>query len=156
MATGDVILFLHADTLVPATLRQDVEDTLRNPAVCWGRFDLELEQAGPLLRLIAWLISTRSRMFRSATGDQAIFVRRSVFEAAGGYREAILFEDVDLARRLRGYGRMGIPASRVVTSARRWHNRGVWATTARMWTLKTLYLAGVPAERLAKHYSDER
>jgi hypothetical protein len=124
--------------------------------VTWGRFDLAFDEGGPLLRLIAHLISWRSRVFRSATGDQAIFTRRSTFVSLGGYREARLFEDVDLVRRLRRCGRMGIPAGRAVTSSRRWRNRGVWATTARMWTLKTLYLIGVPSERLAAHYDDER
>lgn len=153
---GDVLLFLHADTTLPPGYRDELERVLGDPAVGWGRFDVVFDEGGPLLRLIAWLISSRSRVFRSATGDQAIFVRRRDFDAVGGYREALLFEDVDLARRLRARGRMGIPRVRVVTSARRWRNRGVWSTTLRMWTLKTLYLFGVPGERLARHYRDER
>ena len=155
-ARGDLLLFLHADTLLPAGFRADLERLVADGGIRWGRFDLEFDEGGPLLRLIARLISGRSRIFRSATGDQAMFVRRDEFEAEGGYREALLFEDVDLARRLRARGRMGIPAGRVVTSARRWRRRGVWATTFRMWTLKSLYLAGVPGERLAKFYRDER
>lgn len=155
-ATGEVLLFLHADTVLPFGFRQEVEALLAAPEVTWGRFDVEFDEGGPLLRLIAWLISTRSRLFRSATGDQAIFVRRSQFEAVGGYHEALLFEDVDLARRLRPRGRMGVPTGRAVTSSRRWRNRGVWSTTLRMWTLKTLYLLGVPAEKLAGYYADER
>jgi len=156
LSSGDVLLFLHADTRLPAGYRADVEASLQGERVCWGRFDIVFDQGGLLLRLIAWLISTRSRIFRSATGDQAIFVYRRDFEALGGFREQILFEDVDLARRLRRQGRMGIPRGRAVTSSRRWQNRGVWATTARMWTLKTLYLCGVPAGRLARYYPDER
>lgn len=156
LASGDVLLFVHADTELPAGYRGDIEASLRGDDVCWGRFDITFDEGGRLLRLIAWLISTRSRIFRSATGDQAIFVRRSDFEAAGGYREQHLFEDVDLARRLRRRGRMAIPRGRAVTSSRRWRNRGVWATTARMWTLKTLYLCGVPAGRLGRFYPDER
>jgi rSAM/selenodomain-associated transferase 2 len=155
-AKGEVLLFLHADTLLPAGFREAVEVVLRDPGVAWGRFDVVFDEGGPLLRLIAWLISTRSRLFRSATGDQAIFVRREHFDAVGGYHEALLFEDVDLVRRLRPRGRMGIPPVPAVTSSRRWRNRGVWSTTFRMWTLKSLYLLGVPAERLARHYLDER
>ena len=155
-ASGDLLLFLHADTILPAGFRADLERLLADEGIRWGRFDLEFDEGGPLLRLIARLISGRSRAFRSATGDQAVFVRRDEFETLGGYREELLFEDVDLARRLRGRGRMGIPVGRVVTSARRWRRRGVWATTFRMWTLKSLYLAGVPAEHLAKFYRDER
>jgi len=155
-AAGDVLLFVHADTIVPAGYRAGLERLLHDADIRWGRFDLAFDDGGPLLRLIARLISGRSRMFRSATGDQAIFARRDDFEAVGGYREATLFEDVDLARRLRARGRMGVPGGRVTTSARRWRRRGVWATTFRMWTLKSLYLAGVPAQRLAKFYDDER
>lgn len=156
VAGGDVLLFVHADTVLPSGFRAALESLLADEAVRWGRFDLRFDDAGPLLCLIAHLISARSRVFRSATGDQAIFVRRSEFEAVGGYREELLFEDVDLVRRLRARGRMGIPGGRVVTSARRWRNRGVWATTLRMWILKSLYLAGAPAGRLAKYYRDER
>lgn len=155
-AKGDVLLFLHADTQLPAGFRRELEVLLAAPGFVWGRFDLAFDEGGPLLRLIAWLISTRSRIFRSATGDQAIFVRRGVFEAVGGYHEALLFEDVDLVRRLRPAGGMAIPKGRAVTSSRRWRNRGVWSTTLRMWTLKSLYLLGVPAARLAGHYEDER
>jgi rSAM/selenodomain-associated transferase 2 len=155
-AHGDVLLFLHADTTLPRGYREELAALLADGSVGWGRFDLDFDEGGPLLRLIARLISGRSRIFRSATGDQAIFVRRSLFESVGGYREALLFEDVDLARRLRAVAGMGIPPSRVVTSARRWRRRGVWPTTLRMWTLKSLYLAGVPAARLARFYRDER
>ncbi|MFN2375940.1 MAG: TIGR04283 family arsenosugar biosynthesis glycosyltransferase [Candidatus Binatia bacterium] len=156
LAGGDVLLFLHADTLLPTGFRQGLAALLEDESVRWGRFDLRFDEGGPLLQLIARLISLRSRLFRSATGDQAIFVRREDFLAVGGYREAILFEDVDLVRLLRRRGRMGIPAGHVVTSARRWRNRGVWPTTLRMWALKSLYLCGVPASRLSRHYRDER
>lgn len=156
LAGGDVLLFLHADTSLPKGFRQDLAALLDDESVRWGRFDLRFDEGGPLLQLIARLISVRSRLFRSATGDQAVFVRRADFLAVGGYREAILFEDVDLVRRLRRRGRMGIPAGHAVTSARRWRNRGVWSTTLRMWALKFLYLCGVPAERLSRHYRDER
>ncbi len=155
-ARGDVLLFVHADTLLPDGYRDELERVLEDPAVRWGRFDVSFDEGGPLLRWIARLISWRSRLFRSATGDQAIFVRSDDFESVGAYREELLFEDVDLARRLRACGGMGIPPSRVVTSARRWRRRGVWATTLRMWTLKSLYLAGVRSGRLARHYGDER
>jgi rSAM/selenodomain-associated transferase 2 len=154
--SGDVLLFVHADTTLPTGFRSDLAALLADAGIRWGRYDLEFDDGGPLLRWIAWLISKRSRIFRSATGDQAIFVRREDFVAVGGYREARLFEDVDLARRLRERGRMGIPRQAAVTSTRRWRNRGVWPTTLRMWTLKSLYLAGVPAEKLERHYRDER
>jgi rSAM/selenodomain-associated transferase 2 len=155
-AGGDVLLFLHADTHLPAGYRGEIERGLADAATCWGRFDVRFDEGGPLLRLIAWLISTRSRLFRSATGDQAIFVRRAEFEAVGGFREAHLFEDVELVRRIRARGAMAIPSVPVVTSSRRWRKEGVIATTLRMWSLKSMYLAGVPAKTLERFYSDRR
>ncbi len=155
-ASGDVLLFLHADTRLPAGFRGELERVLADPDVGWGRFDVALDDEGALLRVVGRLISWRSRWMRSATGDQAIFVRAEVFEAIGGYREPRLFEDVDLARRLRAFGRMGIPRGTVVTSARRWRNRGTIRTTLRMWILKSLYLMGFPAEKLVRLYDDER
>lgn len=156
LAQGDVLLFLHADTRLPSEFRTELETALCRPNCCWGRFDLEFDEGGALLRLIAWLISRRSRTFRSATGDQAIFVRRSDFEAVGGYREPVLFEDVDLVRRLRRRGGMAVPAGKVVTSSRRWRNRGVISTTLKMWMLKSLYLLGIPSAKLVGLYRDER
>lgn len=155
-AQGDVLLFLHADTSLPNEFRAELDALMGERTCCWGRFDLEFDEGGPLLRLIAWLISRRSRTFRSATGDQAIFVRRADFEAVGGYREPVLFEDVDLVRRLRARGGMAVPGGRVVTSARRWRNRGVLSTTLKMWTLKSLYLLGIPSAKLVGFYRDER
>jgi rSAM/selenodomain-associated transferase 2 len=154
IATGDVLLFLHADTALPAGFRADVADVLA--AAEWGRFDLRFDEGGPLLRFIAVLISLRSRVSRVATGDQAIFVKRDLFDIAGGIREPELFEDIDLCRRLRRHGRMGVPARPAVTSARRWRSAGTWRTTFLMWTLKLAYLCGVPAERLHRYYRDVR
>jgi rSAM/selenodomain-associated transferase 2 len=156
LARGDVLLFLHADTHLPVGFRREISRALDDESVCWGRFDVRFDEGGPLLRLIAWLISRRSRLMQSATGDQAIFVRRREFEAAGGYLESHLFEDVDLVRRLRRLGGMAVPARPVVTSSRRWRKDGVWRTTFRMWSLKSLYLAGVPAQKLERFYSDRR
>jgi rSAM/selenodomain-associated transferase 2 len=156
IASGDLLLFLHADTRLPRGFRAAIEESLRDGAAVWGRFDIELDDDSPVLRALGKLISWRSRVFRSATGDQAIFVRREAFGDIGGYREPCLFEDVDLVRRLRARGAMAIPSAKAVTSARRWRNRGVLATVVRMWVLKTLYLFGVPAETLARHYRHER
>jgi rSAM/selenodomain-associated transferase 2 len=154
LATGQVLLFLHADTTLPSDARAQIERALERAE--WGRFDVRFDRGGPLLRLIAWLISTRSRLSGVATGDQAIFVTRAAFDAVGGIREPELFEDVDLCRRLKRYAPMGIPRDPVVTSARRWRDAGVWRTTFLMWSLKSLYLAGVPARRLARFYRQVR
>jgi len=155
-ASGDVLLFLHADTLLPADFHAKVCDGLARSHAVWGRFDVRFDAGGRLLRLIAWLISKRSRLTRVATGDQAIFVRRDVFERLGGFRESLLFEDIDLCRRLKRTGRMVVPADPVVTSSRRWRADGAVRTSFLMWALKLAYLAGVPSERLARIYRDVR
>jgi rSAM/selenodomain-associated transferase 2 len=154
LASGDVLLFLHADTVLPAGFREQVERVLSTAA--WGRFDVRFDKGGLLLRLIAWLISTRSRLSRVATGDQAMFVTRVALQSVGGIREPELFEDIDLSRRLKRRAPMGVPVDPVVTSSRRWREDGVWRTTFLMWTMKSLYLMGVPADRLARHYRHVR
>ncbi len=155
-ATGEVLLFLHADTRLPPAFRAAIKQVLDDVDVGWGRFDLGFDEGGRLLALIAALINARSRLMRSATGDQAIFVRRDVYGRVGGFLEPHLFEDVDLVRRLRRVSRMGVPRGCVTTSARRWRKEGVWRTTVRMWALKSAYLCGVPARRLARYYRDVR
>jgi rSAM/selenodomain-associated transferase 2 len=152
-AQGDALVFVHADTLMPRSFAGDIAAALADPAVIGGRFDLQLDDNAPLLRLIGWLVSARSRLSRTGTGDQAIFVRRGIFERLGGYRDIALCEDLDLARRLKRAGRVACLRSRVTTSARRWRERGVVNTTIRMWFIRAAFLLGVPPARLAHLYN---
>jgi rSAM/selenodomain-associated transferase 2 len=152
VARGDALAFVHADTIVPRTFAGDIVAALTDRNVVGGRFDVDLDDHAPLLRLIGWLISARSRLSSTGTGDQAIFVRREVFERLGGYRDIELCEDLDLARRLKRLGRVACLRSRVRTSARRWRERGVLATTLRMWLIRVAFLLGVPPARLARLY----
>ncbi len=152
VAEGDALAFVHADTLVPPTFAGDIAGALADPAVVGGRFDLRLDDNAPMLRLVGWLISARSRLSRTGTGDQAIFVRREVFERLGGYRDIALCEDLDLTRRLKRACRVACLRSRVTTSARRWRERGVLKTTARMWFIRIAFLLGVSPSRLAHLY----
>jgi len=154
--SGDVLLFLHADTRLPADFANEVRRIVTTGGYTWGRFDLRFDRDTPLLALISRLISWRSRLTRGATGDQAIFVRRDAYERVGGISEDVLFEDVSLCRRLKRDGRMGVPAGVVITSSRRWRRGGTIRTSLLMWALKGLYLAGVPATRLARFYPDSR
>jgi hypothetical protein len=121
-----------------------------------GRFDVKLDGDHWMLKVIGAMISLRSRVTKIATGDQAIFVRRDVFEAIGGYPEIPLMEDVAFSRALRRMGRVACLHSRVITSARRWEAEGVWRTILKMWTLKSLYLLGVSPFRLKRYYADGR
>jgi rSAM/selenodomain-associated transferase 2 len=155
-ATGDVLLFLHADTRLPSSALDDIQAAMANPRCVGGRFDVKLNGDHWMLRVIAATISLRSRLTKVATGDQAIFVRRDVFQRLGGYPDIPLMEDVGLSRALRRMGKVACLKSRVLTSARRWEREGVWRTVVKMWTLKLLYLLGISAARLKRYYGDAR
>jgi rSAM/selenodomain-associated transferase 2 len=155
-ASGEVLAFVHADTLVPSTFAADIDVAMSDPGIVGGRFDLTLDASGLPYRLIGRLISLRSRISRTGTGDQAIFVRRRVFEALGGFPQMDICEDLELTRRLKRAGPVACLRSRVVTSARRWQRGGLIRTVLRMWTIRLCYLAGVSPARLRRWYADVR
>lgn len=156
LARGDVLLFLHADTLLPSSANQEVVSALEDPGCVGGRFDVRLDARGWVFRIVGFLISLRSRLTKVATGDQAIFVRRQVFEDLGGFPDIPIMEDIALSRALKKKGRVACLRSRVVTSGRRWEKEGVWRTILRMWLLRLLFLAGVSPFRLRRFYADTR
>jgi rSAM/selenodomain-associated transferase 2 len=151
-ARGDVLLFLHADTRLPPGAAEAVRAALADGTRGWGRFDVAIAGRHPLLRVVERLVGWRSRLSGIATGDQAIFVRRGRFEAAGGFPEIPLMEDVALSARLRRGGRPACLRERVVTSARRWESRGVVRTILLMWWLRLLFWLGRDAAALARRY----
>jgi rSAM/selenodomain-associated transferase 2 len=153
-ARGAVLLFLHADTLVPDDYAQHIRDALDDPRTIGGRFDVCLDAPGVLYALIGTLISWRSRVFGGATGDQAIFVRREVFRALGGYPEIPFMEDVALSRALARRGRVAALRAVVTTSARRWQHYGAIRTILLMWWLRLRYAAGVSPEVLRRAYPE--
>jgi rSAM/selenodomain-associated transferase 2 len=152
MATGDVLLFLHADTQLPADAPAVLEAALTDAQVSWGRFDVQIDGESPLLKLVAALMNLRSRHSGIATGDQAMFVRRDVFQRVGGFPDQPLMEDIELSKRLRKLSRPACLRQRVITSGRRWEQHGVLRTIVLMWMLRALYWIGLPAERLARMY----
>lgn len=150
-AHGGALLFLHADTRLPADAAARVKDALARRA--WGRFDVRIDGRSAWLPVVATLMNGRSRLTGIATGDQAIFVRREAFDAAGGFPDQPLMEDVELSRRLRqGAGAPACLRARVVTSGRRWDERGAWRTIRLMWWLRWRYWRGEAPERLARAY----
>jgi rSAM/selenodomain-associated transferase 2 len=151
-ASGSVFLFLHADTLLPRGYAEDVRTALSDPHVVAGRFDIRLDTPGLLYACIGRLISMRSRASGVATGDQAIFIRRPVFERLGGYPPLALMEDIALCRAAGREGRVACLRSQVITSARRWKQHGPLRTIVRMWILRLLYYSGVDANRLRAMY----
>lgn len=155
-ARGEVLLFLHADTRLPAGGAEAVRRALADARVVGGRFDVRLDAPGVAYRVIERLISLRSRLTRVASGDQGIFVRRRVFERLGGFPPLPLMEDLALARQLKHAGRVACLRDAVLTSARRWQRGGVVRTVVLMWGLRAAYYAGVSPERLARAYADAR
>jgi rSAM/selenodomain-associated transferase 2 len=144
VATGDVLVFLHADTRLPPGADQLIPNSST-----WGRFDVEIEGRHPLLTLVACAMNLRSRLTGIATGDQAIFVRRDAFP---GFPGIALMEDVALSKVLKRRGAPACLRQRVVTSGRRWESRGVLRTILLMWRLRLFYFLGVSPERLARRY----
>jgi rSAM/selenodomain-associated transferase 2 len=152
-AHGRTLLFLHADTRLPPHAPALVEQALagRN----WGRFDVAIAGRSMWLPLIAASMNLRSRLTGIATGDQAMFVTRDAFDAAGGFPEQPLMEDIELSKRLKRLGPPACLRARVATSGRRWDRHGVWRTILLMWRLRFDYWRGVPPARLVLRYHAE-
>ena len=152
-ATGEVILFLHADTWLPEACDRIIADALRGQPEGWGRFDVELTRSRWLLRIVAFAINLRSRLSGIATGDQAIFVDRSLFARVGGFPEIPLMEDVAMSRSLKRISTPVCLRQRVTTSSRRWVSQGVLRTIVTMWWLRMRFALGGDPHRLHRIYT---
>ena len=151
-ARGEILLFLHADSVPPAQADTLIVDGMNRARRHWGRFDVRIAGGHPLLRLVERAINLRSRWTGVATGDQGIFVTRSLYTAAGGYPEIPLMEDVALTKRLRRFGPPLCLKHPVTTSARRWQEKGVLRTILLMWRLRFAYWLGADPAALAARY----
>ena len=150
-ANGDVLLFLHADTRLPDDAPSAIIDAV-GAGAAWGRFDVRIEGQHPLLGLIARMMNLRSRLTGIATGDQAIFCSRALFESLGGYAPIALMEDIDFSRRARALSAPACLRARVTTSGRRWEKHGVLRTVLLMWRLRLRYFFGADPQALALAY----
>jgi rSAM/selenodomain-associated transferase 2/rSAM/selenodomain-associated transferase 1 len=148
---GEVLLFLHADTILPAAAVALVLHAIDGGAQ-WGRFDVRIDGRHPLLRVVERMMNCRSRLSGVATGDQAMFVRREVFERIGGFPEIPLMEDIALSTQLRKIARPACLREPVTTSGRRWEKHGVWRTILLMWRLRAAYFFGADPQQLAIRY----
>jgi rSAM/selenodomain-associated transferase 2 len=146
-ASGDALLFLHADTRLPHGAEEMVFQSLN--AFLWGRFDVQISGRHALLKVVAWSMNLRSRLTGIATGDQAIFVRRDAFT---GFPEIALMEDVAFSAAMKRRGPPACRREKVVTSGRRWESRGVLRTIVLMWRLRLLYFLGARPDQLARIY----
>ncbi|HSC96709.1 MAG TPA: TIGR04283 family arsenosugar biosynthesis glycosyltransferase [Burkholderiales bacterium] len=151
-ARNEILLFLHADTLLPESADALIVEGLKRSRRGWGRFDVAISGRSPLLRVVAWLMNVRSRLTGIATGDQAIFVTRSLFTAAGGYPEIALMEDIALSRQLKRFGAPLCLRHRLIASGRRWEKHGVLRTILLMWRLRFAYWLGADPAKLAVRY----
>lgn len=151
VARGNILLFLHADTKLPGNANALVAEGLARTGRAWGRFDLQFND-GPLLGLIAISMNLRSRITGIATGDQAIFVSRAAFVAAGGFPPIALMEDIALSARLKRVGPPLCLRARVTTSSRRWREHGILRTVFFMWRLRLAYFIGADPAQLAQRY----
>ena len=150
---GNILWFLHADTLVQTSTYQVLIDSLVESTARWGRFDIRLSGNGSLFYLVAWSINLRSRLTGIATGDQGIFVRSDVFSRSCGYEDIPLMEDIELSRRLKKTeGRPLNLTHKLVTSSRRWESGGPLRVIGLMWALRLAYALGVSPTKLAKRY----
>jgi rSAM/selenodomain-associated transferase 2 len=151
VAHGDIFLFLHADTKLPASADALIRDGLAQSGRIWGRFDVRFDQHG-IMPLIAVMMNLRSRLTGIATGDQAIFVTRAAFDAIGGFPAQPLMEDIAFSARIRHISRPAYIRARVTTSARRWRKQGILRTVFLMWRLRLAYFLGADPARLARQY----
>lgn len=149
-AKGEILLFLHADTVLPRSFPEQVRKTLSSPEVSAGAFQFHLDADGWQYRLVERVVALRCKLFRMPYGDQAIFMPAERFRQAGGFAELQVMEDFDLVRRLRRLGRVELAAGRAITSARRWMRDGVWSVTARHQLCILGYYARVAPGRLAR------
>lgn len=151
-AKGDVLLFLHADTVLPEGYAGAIRDALRDPGVAGGAFAFRFDRRTPALRFVEFGARWRNRLFRFPYGDQALFVRRRVLDAEGGVPQVPLMEDLDLVRALKRHGRLALLSLPVVTGARRYLRGGVLRTMLRHWIAAAAWGVGIDRARLAAWY----
>ena len=147
-ADADVLLFLHADTRLPADADRHIGTALVGGA-CWGRHSR-------WLNVVAAMMNWRSHLTGICTGDQALFARREFFETLDGFPDQPLMEDIEWSRRARSLSRPAVVGARATTSGRRWEQRGLWRTIALMWSLRWRYFLGADPAVLARRYREVR
>jgi rSAM/selenodomain-associated transferase 2 len=151
-ATGEVLLFLHADTLLPDNFPGLILDAISRPAFAAGAFSLAIDSPSKSLAAIAWFANLRSRFLHLPYGDQALFATRSMFTAIGGFPEMEIMEDFVFIQKMKKKGKIIILPERATTSARRWHNVGIVRTTLINQLIVCGYSLGVPPVTLARWY----
>ena len=153
VASGEILLFLHSDMELPENALGLISSAMETGRYAGGAFDLCINSDRKIFRLIERVASIRSRLTRVPYGDQAIFLKRTLFEEMKGYQEIPLMEDIEIMSRIKKSGHeIHIIPQKVKTSARRWQNEGVIYCTLRNWTLISLFHMGVHPDKLVRFY----
>jgi rSAM/selenodomain-associated transferase 2 len=155
-SSGETLLFLHADTQLPSDAKTMIDTTLADQRMVGGRFDVRFDRPSMWGTMISGMMNWRSRMSGLATGDQALFVRRAIFEQMGGFTDMPLMEDIEFSRRLKRTGMVATLTATVTTSFRRWEQHGPLRTILLMWTLRFLYWVGISPSYLVRWYKAVR
>jgi rSAM/selenodomain-associated transferase 2 len=150
-ATGDVLLFLHADTMLPENVDSIIVDNIDNELV-WGCFTLHLSGERYIFRVIEYFINLRSKYSGIATGDQGIFITKKLYKLVEGYPDFPLMEDIAICQLLKSNSKPVFLGDHLVSSSRRWEEKGVFKTIILMWKLRLQYWLGVAPDKLAKMY----
>jgi len=150
IASGNVFVFLHADTFLPDNAVKIISESMSEHT--WGRFNVRLSSNRSVYRLIESLINLRSCFTSIVTGDQAMFIEKSLFDRVAGFPEIALMEDIEMSRKLKKIDRPVCIKQKVITSSRRWENRGVVTTVVLMWKLRLYYFFGVSPDKLNQLY----
>jgi len=151
-ASGEILWFLHADTLVPANAHSNLMANFATGSHVWGRFNVRLSGSRRIFRIIDNMMNLRSRISGIATGDQGIFVMSQTFHEIGGFDQIPLMEDIALSRELKQFGRPLCMHNQLTTSSRRWEEQGVFTTILLMWRLRLAYYLGASPQTLANKY----
>lgn len=152
VAQGTLLLFLHADTQLPADFANAIKAACGANEAAWGRFDVRIDGDGAMLRAVAAMMCWRSRLTGIATGDQALFMHRNLFAKVGGFPAIALMEDIAFCKLAKKISAPICLRQRVVTSGRRWQRRGVWRTIVQMWWLRLAYFFGAAPDKLHRKY----
>lgn len=152
IASGETLLFLHADSLLPTAGDRLIAAALAGSPSGWGRFDIAITGRHVMLPVIGWFMNHRSRLTGIATGDQGLFVTRAAFELIGGYPDQPLMEDIEICRRLKKNGPPACLPEQITTSGRRWERHGIWRTIMLMWWLRLRYWMGATPESMHRAY----
>ncbi|MDZ8056562.1 MAG: TIGR04283 family arsenosugar biosynthesis glycosyltransferase [Aulosira sp. ZfuVER01] len=155
-ASGEILLFLHADTHLPPGFDAMIRTVLQQPKTVAGAFNLRIDASGWGMRLVEWGVKMRSHFLQMPYGDQAIFITKELFQQIGGFPELPIMEDFELIRRLKSVGKIAIITEPVVTSARRWLRKGILQTTLINQIVIIAYLLGISPQRIRSWYRQEK